>query len=106
MNKLCVQLQPNLAPELDFPSLVSRLCGIGDEGGHVRVSDGHDNGHYINIDFDSTSIGNLWQRVREELCANATLLRCSIVICQGDAGWDDYWLLHHLDPTQLLDELP
>jgi len=106
MKTLQVQLQPDLAPDLDFPSFVSRLHGIGDKAGRVRVSEANDNGRYINVSFDSANIGNLWQQIREELCANVAMSRCSVVCCEGDAGWDDYLLLHHFDPEQQLDNLP
>ena len=107
MKSLHIQLQPSLAPGLDAVSEADRLRNlIGSSGlaGSISVTEGEDNGPYINIDFDTVDVVAMWSLLRPEWQTNCSLAACTIVCCEGDAGWDDYRLLHHFDSSQPLDE--
>jgi len=87
-----------------------KLVG-GDErlASRVQVTEGIDDGPYINTTYSTSDLVSLWVAVRERALEHATLgpaLRRSVIItCTGDSGWDDYRLLHHFDETEPLDEL-
>ncbi|MGH7176392.1 MAG: hypothetical protein ACREJC_03335, partial [Tepidisphaeraceae bacterium] len=72
----------------------------------ISVSAGFERGRYIDVSFETRSLQKLWIRVRKVLKEDSTLARCSIVVCEGSSGWDDYLLLHHFDSRQKLDKLP
>jgi hypothetical protein len=75
----------------------------------VQVTEGADDGPYINATYSTTDTASLWATVRERVLDHAVLgpaLRRSVIItCTGDSGWDDYRLLHHFDEAEPLDEL-
>jgi hypothetical protein len=102
MRVLNVQLQPARSPTLNVTATVARLSGLTDE---VLVSEGEEGGRYVKVGLRTTEVIGLWDVVRELLQADAALARAAIVVCQGERGWDDYLLLHHFDPSQVLDKL-
>jgi hypothetical protein len=69
----------------------------------VSVSRGEEGGGYVNVGLKAADSVALWAAVRKQLQAEAGLARAAIVVCQGERGWDDYLLLHHFDPSQVLD---
>jgi hypothetical protein len=102
MTVLSVQLQPARSPALNVATTVARLRGLAEA---VSVSEGEEGGGYVNVSLRAADVVGLWGSVRELLQADAALARAAIVVCQGERGWDDYLLLHHFDPSQVLDEL-
>ena len=109
MRTLHVQLQPDVAPDVDVPSLRDLLVGLA---GNPLVQDfecveGDDDGRYISFNYQSPDHAALWR----ELCSllhgvaePARQLRASTIIaCEGSDGWDNYLLLHHFNPTVPLD---
>jgi hypothetical protein len=78
------------------------LRGLADQ---VSVGEGHDATRYVNVNLRPADVAGLWAVVREQLQADAALAGATIVVCQGEHGWDDYLLLHHFDPSQVLDDL-
>jgi hypothetical protein len=69
------------------------------------ISRGKDASRYINVGFRPADVRVLWPAVRELVRSDPELAACSIVCCEGEWGWDDYRLLHHFDPSELLDEV-
>ncbi|TWU19186.1 hypothetical protein [Allorhodopirellula heiligendammensis] len=69
---------------------------------------GDDDGRYINIHIHSNSPAETWARIADLFLGTdflSTEIRISsIVTVTGDAGWDDYLLLHHFDPSEELDQ--
>jgi hypothetical protein len=102
MKRLHIQIQATRSPSLDVAKAVVRLSQLATG---VRVSEGVDNGPYLNVDFKADDLSGLWASVREELRAVPGLAGAAIVICQGEHGWDDYLLLHHFNPSEPLDQL-
>ena len=99
---LNIQLLPARCPGLDIAEAVARLSRLAKD---VSVTEGVDQGAYVNIALRADHIVGLWIKLREQLQADAALAGAAIVVCQGGHGWDDYLLLHHFDPLQALDEL-
>jgi len=69
---------------------------------------GDDAGPYINLSFVGTDHVAAWSRLRALYDASQIgrqLALSTIVVCEGEHGWDDYLLLHHFDPAEKLDEL-
>jgi hypothetical protein len=102
MTAIHLQIQPDRSPAMDAPAVVARLSSLDTS---ARVTDGVDNGRYINIDFTPVDALALWREIRVSLSAEPALARAAIVACEGQHGWDDYLLLHHYDRTLTLDEL-
>lgn len=102
MKRLNIQIQPARSPGLDVAATVARLkrLAVG-----ARVTEGEDEGPYVNVNFKVADLTGLWASVQEELRAMTELSVAAIVVCEGDNGWDDYRLLHHFDPAEPLDQL-
>lgn len=112
MRTLSIQFQPQRAPGLDPAAVVGLLKLVGSDerlASRVQVTEGIDDGPYINATYSTSDLVSLWVAVRERALENDALgpaLRRSVIItCTGDNGWDDYRLLHHFDETEPLDEL-
>lgn len=111
MSDLCIQIQPNRAPNLDL-SAVRHHCDLlaAKEPLVHRVDfvEGDDDGPYLNLMFETNKLQALWNLLQQQFYQDSTmgahLARASIVTCEGDQGWDDYLLLHHYDRTLRLDK--
>jgi hypothetical protein len=101
MKQLHIQIQPARFPGLDLTAAIDCLSRLSTE---ARVGRGEDHGEYVNIDYETSRLAELWILVRAELLALPGLADATIVTCEGKFGWDDYLLLHHFDPTEPLDE--
>src|SRR5262245_20867112 len=96
MRALSIQMQPARASELDPAAatdfLTQRATRI-ERGVQVRVSEGFDKGRYINVDYVTEDVAQLWDRLRREVLADSRIgpafAQCSIIVCQGETGWDD-----------------
>lgn len=102
MKALNIQLQTDRLSVIDAAPAVARLRALAD-GSHV--SEGEDDGRYINVSFEVDDIAVLWAAVQKQLQADTALAAATIVVCQGQHGWDDYLLLHHFDPSEPLETI-
>lgn len=102
MKRMNVQIQPGLSQRLNLSEAVARLTRLATE---VEITDGDDDGRYVNLDFKVPDLSLLWASVRDEIDSVPGLAGACIVVCEGEQGWDDYLLLHHFDPEEPLDEL-
>lgn len=110
MTDFCVQLQPERAGNLDL----DRVCAdaeqlAGEEATATRFAVVRGEG-YVNLMFSTREPAALWsvlwRRLYHDPAFGVALRDCSMVVCEGEHGWDDYRLLHHFDPEQSLDTLP
>jgi hypothetical protein len=102
MTAINVQIQPERSPAMDIPAAIAGLSSLD---ASARVTEGVDDGPYINIDFTPADATVLWGDINSRLTAEPELARAAIVACEGRNGWDDYLLLHHYDRTLILDEM-
>jgi len=102
MRRLHIQIQPARSPNLDVQAAVARLKELATES---RVIEGFDKVAYLNVDLRSPDFPKLLALVQEELTNNVELKEATIVVCEGERGWEDYLLLHHYDPAQPLEVL-
>src|SRR5262245_46470862 len=112
MKALCIHLQPELSPGFDPKSVHDLVEGLRSNSDLIEsfsVTAGDDNGPYTNVYVRTRDVAALWGLMREELFSDPVAgphLKCAaIVVCEGNAGWDDYLLLHHFDPAEPLDAL-
>lgn len=112
MRLLSVQVQPNLAPELNMQALSAAFEVIALNGNLVaehNFESSSDEGPYFNFTFSTNKLVELWDIIQESIYGNAQLgpqlLRSSMAICTGKFGWDDYLLLFHFDPAEKKDDL-
>lgn len=110
MRRLNVQIQPERIRHGTADDLIRSLRAAAD--GVVlefRGQDtGDDAGPYINLSFVGADHVAAWARLRALYDATAIgrdLARSTIIVCEGEHGWDDYLLLHHFDPAEKLDSL-
>jgi hypothetical protein len=102
MKRLSIQLQPARSPELNLAEAVAELRSLADG---VRVTAGEEDGPYVKLDFKTANLSKLWESVREVVHSVPGLTGAAIIVCEGDHGWDDYRLLHHFNPQEVVDEL-
>jgi hypothetical protein len=102
MKRLHIQLQPARSPELHLAEALKQLRSLVPG---VLVTEGQEDGPYINVDFMTADLFGLWESVRKVLETVPGLNGAAIIVCEGERGWDDYLLLHHFDPQQKVDVL-
>lgn len=107
MKCLSIQLQPEIDLSHEAGELLELVRGIGR---FPEVDKGNDDGVYINMNFFTEDAPSLWSELRQKVLGHSDLgawiKKVSIVVCEGDYGWDDYLLLHHFDENEKVDELP
>ena len=93
MSKLCIQIQPSRAPNLDLNnlrSLCQQLASTEKLVDRFQTNEGFDQISYLNILFDTATLFDLWQAIQTQLYENteigADLGRASIATCEGDKG--------------------
>lgn len=101
MKRLHLQLQPSLSPSLNVSDAIAHLQRLAVS----TVTEGEDNGHYINFGYETVDLLRLWEVVHEVILLVPGLSQAVICCCEGQHGWDDYLLLHHYDLMEPLDEL-
>lgn len=57
----------------------------------------------FDTDFREAFWAVLMPALRDGHSVGSTISRACIVVCEGAQGWDDYLLLHHFDPAEVLD---
>jgi hypothetical protein len=112
MRHLNIQLQPERAPKLktdEAKRIIEALTADHSIVAGYRSNSGDDDGAYVNFTFLAKDLPKLWARVKAEVLADPQLgrdiSRATIIMCEGQSGWDDYLLLHHYDGTLELDGL-
>lgn len=110
MKCLSINFQPNRVPELDAAAVLFNLRALAAgwaEG--LNVEQGDEDGPYANVTYSVRDLAAFWAHLQAEMNRNPTvsaaITRGSIVVCEGEHGWDDYLLLHHFDPAEALDKL-
>lgn len=76
---------------------------------HHQFDEGFDKTPYLNFTFGTEDVKGLWETIKSKIYGDPVfagpMAKASIVVCQGDQGWDDYLQLFHFDQTVPLDEL-
>jgi len=106
MKCLSIQIQP----ELDLNHKPEELIELSRSLGRFpEVDEITDDGKTIQLNYFSEQLPVLWQELQlgifESSVVGQWAKKVSIVVCEGESGWDDFLLLHHFDPTEKLDEL-
>lgn len=110
MKSLTVQLQPDLAPELDIALAKSAIESISnlDLVENYAFSEGNDNGPYLNFTFSTFNLKEIWLQLSQVLYTDSSfgksMKNSSMAMCEGSRGWDNYLLLHHYDPSVSTDD--
>jgi hypothetical protein len=76
---------------------------------HCRVvkehdfNEGFDKTRYLNFTFGTEALNTLWSLIQSTVFDNAAfaepLGKSSIVVCEGNDGWNDYLQLFHFNPS-------
>ena len=108
MKCLHIQLHPQRC-SVDTENHVNRLSEIATDSVLdviVDVERGDDDVPYINVNIYTDEMVSLWSAVCFEIESKPSLASATIVCCEGENGWDDYFLLHHFDGDEAVDTLP
>jgi len=107
---LIVQVHLKRAPALDLNAVLTLFTNAAElADAELEITEGEEDGPFLNCGFRTKDPGRLWEilqgQVFWERVIGPSLAMSSIVVCQGNRGWDDYLLLHHYDRTETLDTL-
>lgn len=110
MRTLSIQLHPNRIESGDATHLLETLHRAATSASMRLVAQdgGDDDGPYVNLTFAASDHVTAWLRLRailEDRDIGGQLASSTIVVCEGDDGWNDYLLLHHFDPSEKLDDV-
>ncbi len=106
-----LQIHPDRAPGLDLTavrSICERIALDTDIVSRFSFVEGADDAQ-VNVNFATSDRRALWRRLQAELydgVNGSALKQSSMVMCEGQHGWDDYLLLHHYDPSVACDPPP
>lgn len=101
MKWINIQLQPEMSSDIDKGKVIDVIVRLGQS---LEVSEGDDEGLYINLAFKVGDPVLFWQEHKKHLTNCPGFSEASIVTCEGKLGWDDYLLLHHFDPEVQCDD--
>ena len=111
MRHLNIQLQPERASSLDMSrtrQVIESLAKDRTVVGGFEMKEGDDEGPYVNFTFAAKNPAALWANIQRNVLSHPEIgpgvSSSSIIIVEGDEGWDDYLLLHHFDPQYEVDE--
>ena len=102
MKQLSVQVDLTLAPGLELQTAIAELKQLSKI---TFVSELANNEVCFDITYQTNDLPALWSRIREEFDEHPELAKASIVVCEGQHGWEDYLLLHHRDPAEPRDDI-
>ena len=105
LKALSIQIQPERAPELNVAE-VKRLLEALTKSPLVQRHDfneGFDKTRYLNFTFGTEDLKGLWCLIQSTIFDDASLAaslsKASIIVCEGNDGWNDYLQLFHFDPA-------
>jgi hypothetical protein len=102
----CLQLHPD---RLTSPSAEAAILALFKK--HIpgaQLLPGNDGGRFINVLFEIDSPAHaieLFVPFLDHRTLGQQITSSTILTTEGDQSWDDYFLLHHFDPTEELDEI-
>ena len=106
LKALSIQVQPELAPDLnvaDLKRILETLVATSPLVTQQQFDEGFDKGPYFNFTFGTDDLKGLWALIQLTVFADDALAqsmaKASIVVCEGSDGWNDYLQLFHFDPT-------
>jgi hypothetical protein len=106
LKALSIQIQPDRAPELNIAEVRHAFETLAITSPLVRehqFDEGFDETRYLNFTFGTEDLKGLWASIQSNIFGNPTLAepiaKASIVVCEGEEGWNDYLHLFHFDPT-------
>jgi len=101
-----IQIQPDLDDSHEIDELVMLMKSIGL---NAEIEKPETDESYLNLDFNTSDPKNLWTEMKLKLLNDPKLgnwmKKVSIIVCEGDFGWDDYLLLWSFGDLDELDEL-
>jgi hypothetical protein len=102
MKCINIQFQPDRAGAANKNEALLVLKGAGFS---PEVSEGNDNGEYVNFDIVTDNLEQAWLNIKSSFISVPHFSKSTIVVCEGSEGWDNYLLLHHFDESEALDDL-
>lgn len=112
MPTLVIQIQPDMLPQYDEAAVLAACEGLKVHKPLIasfRMEAGEDEGRWVNLSFETEQPARVWPLLQAAFYGQGALgdamRTASMAVCTGDEGWDDYLLLYHFDPNQILDSL-
>ena len=111
MKLITIQVQPGYDNEDYLIKLVSNFVkDLDAKGGYeeTEIEVSPKDNEWVNIHIKSNDLVKDWNNVIHILLNSekySLIKEISIIVCEGDDGWNDYKLLYHFDSSETLDIL-
>jgi len=112
MKCLSIQIQPDKQPDLEAKDVIEKIkvyCSGLSIVSSLELNESFDKSRYINVNIITNNLKLLWDKLSKNVYKDSVfgpyLSKTSIVVCEGNNGWDDYLLLHHFDKSEAIDNL-
>ena len=106
MKCLTIQIQPERDSSQEFATFIEYSRKLGR---FPEVDINPDEGPQVYLNYFSEQLPLLWADLQQGIYQDPTIgswaKRVSVVVCEGDKGWQDSLLLHHFDSGEMLDTL-
>ncbi len=105
MKCLSIQLHPDRDTSFRPEDLIQHLKSIGR---YPEIDIDQDKPQYVNLNLFTEDLNALSQQINTQVIDDEHLgpwvKNVSVIVCEGDQGWDDYILLWHYDKDELADD--
>lgn len=106
MKCISVQFHPARDPRYDLDDLLALVRAIG-RYPEIDTDEGDDEN--INLNFFTEDIRHFWSDFEKGVLNDSELgdwvKNTTVIVCEGDEGWDNYLLLWHYDESEATDSL-
>lgn len=106
MKCLSIQIQATADARFSVEDVLylSRKCGR-----YPEIDSDDDQSGNVNLNYFTEQLPVLWSDLKKHLYEDPNLgpwlKKASLVVCEGDDGWDNYLLLHHYDSNESTDNV-
>lgn len=106
MKCISVQFHPARDPRYDLDDLLALVRAIGR---YPEVDTDEGDSENVNLNFFTEDIRRFWNDFEKGVLLHRELgewvKNTTVVVCEGDEGWDSYLLLWHYDENEVIDPL-
>lgn len=107
MKILSIQIHHRRLEDSDVNELVSLAKNLIEESlvsKEIKVINKPEE-DYTDIHTRAEDLKSEWGKLKSAIDNNAQLKNSSIIVCEGEKGWEDYLLLHHYDENERIDSI-
>lgn len=102
MKWISIQLHTDKSHSIEKQEVVNVIT---ETGALVEVIEEKEGESYTSLNFKVTTPKMFWSEKKVKFLNCLGFPECSIVVCEGESGWDDYLLLYHFDSSEKCDDI-